>query len=151
MMAPSSQMSAAGAPPACPKCSGLMWDNRIGKRNPKSPDFKCRDRGCDGVVWKAPKEIGVAGASALKTPAAREPTGAKPVSAAAPRSAAPASDSRIPEPSSLCATYLACLDFAIQHVAPRLTAAGVTVSAENLLNSATTCFIAKTRDGGNRR
>ncbi len=37
--------------PPCPKCGGRMWDNRIGKRNPKAPDFKCRDRGCDGVIW----------------------------------------------------------------------------------------------------
>jgi hypothetical protein len=28
-----------------------MWDNRLGKRNPKAPDFKCRDRDCDGVIW----------------------------------------------------------------------------------------------------
>jgi hypothetical protein len=37
--------------PPCPKCGGRMWDNRIGKRNPKAPDFKCRDRNCDGVIW----------------------------------------------------------------------------------------------------
>ena len=37
--------------PPCPKCGGRMWDNRIGKRNPRAPDFRCRDRGCDGVVW----------------------------------------------------------------------------------------------------
>ena len=35
----------------CPKCGGRMWDNRLTKRNPKAPDWKCRDRGCDGVVW----------------------------------------------------------------------------------------------------
>jgi hypothetical protein len=28
-----------------------MWDNRISKRNPKAPDFKCRSRSCDGVIW----------------------------------------------------------------------------------------------------
>lgn len=28
-----------------------MWDNRESKRNPRAPDFKCRDRGCDGVIW----------------------------------------------------------------------------------------------------
>ena len=39
--------------PPCPKCGGRMWDNRIGKRNPKAPDFKCRDRSCDGVIWPA--------------------------------------------------------------------------------------------------
>jgi hypothetical protein len=37
--------------PSCPKCGGRMWDNRATKRNPKAPDFKCRDRSCDGVIW----------------------------------------------------------------------------------------------------
>lgn len=37
--------------PPCPKCGGRVWDNRIGKKNPKAPDFKCRDRSCDGVIW----------------------------------------------------------------------------------------------------
>ena len=37
--------------PSCPKCGGRMWDNRLSKRNPKAPDFKCRDRSCDGVIW----------------------------------------------------------------------------------------------------
>lgn len=37
--------------PGCPKCGGKMWDNRLSKRNPKAPDYKCRDRSCDGVVW----------------------------------------------------------------------------------------------------
>ena len=32
-----------------------MWDNRIGKRNPKAPDFKCRDRQCEGVIWHQKK------------------------------------------------------------------------------------------------
>lgn len=36
---------------SCPKCGGKMWDNRLTKRNPKAPDYKCRDRNCDGVVW----------------------------------------------------------------------------------------------------
>lgn len=35
----------------CPKCGSRMWDNRAGKTNPKAPDFKCRDRNCDGVYW----------------------------------------------------------------------------------------------------
>lgn len=43
--------------PPCPKCGGKMWDNRKDKRNPKAPDFKCRDRSCDGVIWP-PKENG---------------------------------------------------------------------------------------------
>jgi hypothetical protein len=35
----------------CPKCGGEMWDNREKKTNPKAPDFKCKDRDCDGVIW----------------------------------------------------------------------------------------------------
>jgi hypothetical protein len=36
---------------SCPKCGGRMWDNRLTKRNPKAPDYKCQNRSCDGVVW----------------------------------------------------------------------------------------------------
>jgi hypothetical protein len=42
----------------CPKCGGRMWDNRIGKRNPRAPDFKCRDRSCDGVIWPPRPALG---------------------------------------------------------------------------------------------
>jgi hypothetical protein len=41
----------ASQEPSCPKCGGRMWDNRLTKRNPKAPDYKCRDRSCDGVIW----------------------------------------------------------------------------------------------------
>jgi hypothetical protein len=41
----------AGGDQTCPKCGGRMWDNRLTKRNPKAPDYKCRDRACDGVIW----------------------------------------------------------------------------------------------------
>ena len=37
-----------------------MWDDRSSKRNPKAPDFKCRNKpkerggpGCEGVIWPA--------------------------------------------------------------------------------------------------
>ena len=49
--------------PPCPKCGGRMWDNRIGKRNPRAPDFKCRDRSCDGVVWPPRAAPGATGDS----------------------------------------------------------------------------------------
>jgi hypothetical protein len=44
--------------PLCPICGGTMWDDRLTKRNPRAPDFKCRNRprerggpGCEGVIW----------------------------------------------------------------------------------------------------
>ena len=54
-----SETELASPPPACPKCWGDMWDNRVGKRNPKAPDFKCKDRECDGVIWP-PRDAKVA-------------------------------------------------------------------------------------------
>jgi hypothetical protein len=58
---PKSAAGAAAAPlapdePSCPKCGSRMWDNRLSKRNPKAPDFKCRSRSCDGVIWPASRE-----------------------------------------------------------------------------------------------
>ena len=54
---PFTRGAAATGAPSCPKCGGRMWDNRVGKRNPRAPDFKCRDRACDGVVWPARPEV----------------------------------------------------------------------------------------------
>jgi hypothetical protein len=46
--------------PLCPVCGGAMWDDRATKRNPRAPDFKCRNKprerggpGCEGVIWPA--------------------------------------------------------------------------------------------------
>jgi hypothetical protein len=46
--------------PLCPVCGGPMWDDRASKRNPRAPDFKCRNKprerggpGCEGVIWPA--------------------------------------------------------------------------------------------------
>lgn len=41
-------------PPSCPVCKGPMWDNTQNKRNPNSPDYKCKDKVCGadkGVIW----------------------------------------------------------------------------------------------------
>jgi hypothetical protein len=50
--------------PNCPKCAGAMWDNRAGKKNPKAPDWKCKDKQCDGVVW--PPKQGTAAPAARR-------------------------------------------------------------------------------------
>ncbi len=69
--APGSVTTAGDSNPGCPVCGGRMWDNRATKRNPRAPDFKCRDRSCDGVVWppkpgaKAPEGNGLRPATEL--------------------------------------------------------------------------------------
>lgn len=59
------QSDASETIPDCPKCQGPMWDNRVGKRNPKAPDFKCKDRQCDGVIWPPRGATPVASATAV--------------------------------------------------------------------------------------
>ena len=60
-----------GVDPSCPTCAGGMWDNRpkkaSGEMNPKAPDFKCRDKGCQGVIWKHSEK------AAGPVPSTREP------------------------------------------------------------------------------
>jgi hypothetical protein len=48
---PAPGSNAADPEGVCPKCGGRMWDNRLNKTNPKAPDYKCRDKACDGVFW----------------------------------------------------------------------------------------------------
>jgi hypothetical protein len=66
----------------CPKCGGRMWDNRLTKRNPRAPDFKCRDRSCDGVIWPATTGTGKksdASAEAKETPPEWAPLSGSPL------------------------------------------------------------------------
>ena len=54
--------------PTCPKCQGEMWDNRVGKRNPRAPDFKCKNKECDGVIWPPRDAVAAAVATPAGTP-----------------------------------------------------------------------------------
>src|SRR5687768_4101036 len=85
----------AGTPddPACPVCGGKMWDDRLSKRNPRAPDFKCRNKpkfqgapGCKGVIW--PPRDGQPRVAAKSVAAGGPPRGA-PARPAAPRSTTP--------------------------------------------------------------
>ena len=60
---------------ACPKCGRNMWDNRLSKKNPKAPDYKCKDAGCDGVIWPPKNGNGAAPAAAPRPVATtKQPT-----------------------------------------------------------------------------
>jgi len=41
----------------CPDCGGAMWDNRDSKKNPRSPDWKCKNKACGKGVWLADGEV----------------------------------------------------------------------------------------------
>lgn len=52
----------------CQKCGGPVWDNRVNKKNPKGPDWKCRDKSCDEAFWLKDPKDGPAKAPAKTAP-----------------------------------------------------------------------------------
>lgn len=52
---PATGQPASSGGVVCPKCQGPMWDNRTTKKSPRQPDYKCKDKTCDGVIWPPKK------------------------------------------------------------------------------------------------
>ena len=123
--------------PTCPKCGGRMWDNRMSKRNPKAPDFKCRNRACDGVLWPGQHRATIP---------------ATPV----PQLAVVRPDSTTSEPADstpeirrpLREKYLDLTDFVLQSVRPKYEQCGLACGPETVAAIAATLYIAETRREG---
>ena len=137
-----------GAPlsgaPTCPKCTGRMWDNRATKRNPKAPDFKCRDRRCDGVLW--PGEHNVA-----RPIVERGSTANREANAAHPASETRANDaagSVAPLRRSLRDCYLEVTDFVLAEVRPKYDDAGVPCTDATVAAITATLFIGLCKERG---
>ena len=88
----------AGTPddPGCPICGGKMWDDRLSKRNPRAPDFKCRNKpkyqgapGCEGVIWPPRDGQPRAAAKSASSAAPASSRGPQPRPAASRPAAAP--------------------------------------------------------------
>ena len=144
---------AASPVPSCPKCEGPMWDNREGKRNPKAPDFKCKDKNCDGVIWPPQEPKGGREASTRGQAGPYQETGAPPSPTAGyagpalpgetiPTAADP--DERFEKTAIL---YEKCLDRVIKNVYPKLMAGDVGTTPEAILASCATLFIRCTNRG----
>lgn len=119
----------------CPKCGGALWDNRATKTNPKAPDYKCKDKACDGCIW--PPRNGARPAAA--------PVAAKQAFTAGPH--IPAIDAEHPaQPwerlDKLFNVHDLCLDHAIAVSAKKLDASEIGSSPESVVAIAATLFIA---------
>lgn len=135
--------------PACPKCSGRMWDNRASKRNPKAPDFKCRDRSCDGVLWpgqhKAAEPVITPRRVAQdEAPEGRAQEGQQEQSEG--RGASGSADR--PARAALRRCYLDVTDFVLREVRPKYQDAGVPCTDATIAAIAATLFIATCRAEG---
>ena len=89
---------ATAAEPTCPKCGGQVYDNRaendqrLARGEKLRPDYKCRDRACDGAIWRpkngqpapraaAPAQTKQAYSAGGPLPYEQEETGAPPIPA----------------------------------------------------------------------
>ena len=128
--------------PTCPKCSGRMWDNRASKRNPKAPDFKCRDRSCDGVLWPRQHK---AATPIMQIRAYHSDEGAP----ADETSNQDANGPRTRTRTKLQDCYLGLTDFVLADVRPKYQEAGVPCTDATVAAIAATLFIATCRQEGN--
>ena len=124
--------------PSCPKCGGRMWDNRQSKRNPKAPDFKCRNRSCDGVLWP--------GQYRNTIPVTQPPRLA--VVASDERSNGSTADASSVELPTLRQKYLDVTDFVLNSVRPKYEARGLECDPDTVAAIAATLYIAETRRDG---
>jgi hypothetical protein len=115
-----------------------MWDNRVSKRNPKAPDYKCRNSACDGVLWP--------GQHRTAFPATQPPRlSVVPNDATAPNTCNDGGTEALP---LLRKKYLDLTDFAVRSVRPKYQEQGLECGPETVAAIVATLYIAETRRDG---
>jgi hypothetical protein len=124
---------------ACPKCQGPTWDNRATKKNPSAPDFKCRDRSCDGVIWppRQPKQGGNG----------QPPVQQKPVAAPEAYVGNLPGDPAVGPFDGIAQRYEETLRHVIKNVVPIFTQAGIVVDAKTIASIAAHLNITRQQRG----
>ena len=126
--------------PDCPKCGGPMWDNRDSKRNPRAPDFRCRNRVCDGVLWPGQHRAAVPIIGHTARVAASGNGGGD-----ASRRDSRENDGNGDGLSALRRCYLDVTEFVLSHVRDVYERHGVRWSAGAFASITATLFIAETK------
>lgn len=121
-------MAGSKAPAQCPKCGGDMWDNIDTKKNPKAPDYACKDKqGCGAGIWLTDTQKNAARAQQ-----------------------APAGGGGAPRPVGniiLDTMMYRCLQSAYAMLDKNVKDGKISFySSDNALNLATTLFLSRTRD-----
>lgn len=134
-----------------------MWDNRAVKKNPRAPDFKCKDKGCEGVIWppkpgqrspysappkqNAPQAFSSGASLPYENPIAPgqdSETGAPPDVE---------SGSVYPKLQRMFSVYDVCLDHVLTTVAPKMAATDIGTSPESAAAMVATLYISA-KDAG---
>lgn len=134
----------------CPKCGGKTWDNRVGKKNPKAPDFKCRDKACDGVIWPPRGNSAPRQAAPDNTP---KPVSIGKTGVALLDEQTESEDKTLAELQrgeawiELRARYMESVSFVLKHVVPELVKADIGASPESVSAMVAQVFIARNDKG----
>jgi hypothetical protein len=124
--------------PACPDCGGEMYDNRATKKNPKQPDFKCKDykAGCQGVIW--PPKTAVVNGNRQQSRTQAQPTTIGDL----PGDPAPLTDVDF---ATLCNRYRECVGYVVKQIVPGLVQADIGCDPASIAAMSATLFIARTK------
>ena len=125
--------------PTC-RCGSAMWDNRADKVNPKSPDFRCKDKTCGNVVWLDKLDKQKPSQRPAKALEQREHYAGPPLPNETP---AEATGGKPAQSVSLCADWLSALDMVIEKGLPKLQAKGIEADASAVFAATAAVFIAK--------
>lgn len=132
----------------CPKCGAAnCWDNRTTKRNPKAPDFKCRDKSCDGAVWPPKNGTAPVQAAPVSTEKQAFTSGPHIPEIDGPKPAEPAMAAGIAKLSAAFALYDVCQDHVLAVVVPKLDKAGIGSSDVSVAAMSATLFIQASQRG----
>ena len=131
----------------CPKCDGQMWDNRKDKKNPKAPDFKCRDRSCDGVIWPA-KGKPANGKPPVQYPSSKPQSEMPALLRDQEAEDAAELQSKIGEPEKvkLAGIYLEATQFVLEKVVPLYEQKEIGLTDQAVASMVATLFIAKSKE-----
>lgn len=130
----------------CPKCGGAIWDNRVGKTNPKQPDFKCQNKECGWVQWPPKKEAAKVVLASPPASFANKPDADLPPllrDAEAQDNAALAAKVGVDltKFSKDLALYTALTEFVADKIAPIYAGLGIGMSPESAVAAVATLYI----------
>jgi len=118
-----------------------MWNNVLTKRNPKQPDFKCKDKACDGVIWPPKNAVNAAPVAAPAKVAHSAGPHIPGIDGPYQETGAPPADATLGDKlSRLFTLYDVCLDHAIV-AARKLDAASIGSSPEAVAAMCATLYI----------
>jgi hypothetical protein len=153
MTATATQRKVYPVPTSCPTCHGKLWDNRESKKNPKAPDFKCRDKTCEGVYW--PPKDGAWADQVAGAPAKQAVSLGGPMPWESAEEAPPVAVANVGEGSGNGATreaalfglYSRCAGHVLANVVPKMLEADVGTDPEAVAAMIATLFIQANQRG----